>query len=151
MTKDVLINIHGLQFEGSEADAAKNDEEFDMIETICTGEYYFRNNAHYIKYEQILDDNEVVNNMIKLRADEFCLTKKGALNTQMIFALGKKTMTEYFTPYGRIMIALDTKSIECSQEADSLSIHIAYGLEANYQYVGDCDISIEVKSNTKKE
>ena len=46
MTKDVLLCIQGLQFE----EEAQNDEELDKIETICAGEYYYRNNAHYILY-----------------------------------------------------------------------------------------------------
>jgi uncharacterized beta-barrel protein YwiB (DUF1934 family) len=157
VTKDVLISIQGLQFAGSEVGAAANDEELDKIETICTGEYYCRNNAHFILYDELVgdtsvgDDNETIKNVLKLRDKEFTLTKKGVMNVQMVFAQGEKTMAEYRTPYGSIMIALDTKSVEYKEEADSFHININYGLEANYQFVADCNIKIDVKSNTKKE
>ena len=51
MTKEVLLCIQGLQFE----EDARNDEELDKIETICTGEYYNRNGAHYIMYEEMTE------------------------------------------------------------------------------------------------
>jgi uncharacterized beta-barrel protein YwiB (DUF1934 family) len=150
VTKDVLISIQGLQFAGSEVGAAANDEELDKIETICTGEYYYRNNAHFIVYEELDEESgESVKNMIKLRDKEFTLTKKGIVNIQMVFSQGKKTMAEYFTPYGSLMIALDTKCVECREEADSLYIHIGYGLEANYQFIADCNITIDIKSKIK--
>jgi uncharacterized beta-barrel protein YwiB (DUF1934 family) len=65
----------------------------------------------------------------------------------MVFSQGRKTMTQYFTPFGNIMIAVDTKSVEYKEAQDSLYIHINYGLEANYQFVADCNITIDVKSN----
>ena len=52
MTQDVLLCIQGLQFE----EEAQNDEELDKIETICAGEYYYRNNAHYILYEELVEE-----------------------------------------------------------------------------------------------
>jgi uncharacterized beta-barrel protein YwiB (DUF1934 family) len=157
VTKDVLISIQGLQFAGSEVNNAANDDELESIETICTGEYYYRNDAHFILYDEIVedmaenDDKEPIKNTIKLRGNEFTLTKKGTVNVQMVFTQGEKTMTEYHTPFGNIIIAIDTKSVEYRQEEDNLHIHINYGLEANYQFVADCNITIDVKSNTKKE
>ena len=131
MTKDVLLCIQGLQFE----EEAQNDEELDKIETICAGEYYYRNNAHYILYEELVEGmEEPIKNMIKVRGNEFSLTKRGGANVQMIFTQGKKTITEYATPMGGILIGLDTSKVEVAEETqDKLRIHIDYTLEANYQ------------------
>ena len=85
---------------------------------------------------------EPVSNMIKLRDKEFCLWKKGPVNVQMVFSEGKKTMTDYFTPFGNILIAMDTREVS----EDCIKIHISYGLEANYQFIADCSITIEIKS-----
>jgi uncharacterized beta-barrel protein YwiB (DUF1934 family) len=147
VTKDVLISIQGLQFAGSEVDEAADDDELDKIETICFGEYYYRNNAHFIIYDELVDDSGVpIHNMIKLRDSEFTLTKRGQMNVQMVFSEGKKTMTEYFTPFGAMMIALDTRKVNVDEGENYLNIHIKYGLEANYQFVADCNISISVKN-----
>lgn len=147
MTKDVLVSIQGLQFASSSVQDEASDEELDKIETICPGEYFYRNSAHFVLYEEILDDmNEPVKNMIKVRNSEFVLTKKGPLNVQMVFSEGKKTMTDYVTPFGNIMIALDTKKIDIQEKENTINIHISYGLEANYQFIADCDISMEIRS-----
>lgn len=147
MTKDVLISIQGLQFADSELKNASSDEELDRIETICPAEYYYRNDAHFLLYEELVEDFPApIKNMIKLRDKEFTLTKKGPLNAQMVFSEGKKTMTDYVTPFGNILIALDTKKICMEESSDSMKIHIAYGLEANYQFIADCNITVEVKS-----
>lgn len=148
MTKDILITIQGLQFVGNDVNQSVSDEELDAIETICPGEYYFKNGAHFFIYEELLEGfNESVRNVIKLRDREFTLIKKGAVNVQMVFSEGKKTLTDYFTPFGNILIALDTKEVQVQEEEDCINIHISYGLEANYQFIADCSITIAVKSN----
>lgn len=148
MTKEVLLCIQGLQFE----EDARNDEELDKIETICTGEYYYRNGAHYILYEELVEGmDEPVKNMIKVRGGEFTLTKRGGLNVQMVFNEGKKTITEYATPLGSILIGLDTTKVETVEESeDKFRIHIDYALEANYQFIADCHIEVTVTSNGDK-
>lgn len=146
MTKEVLIAIQGLQFDAE----SQNDEEMDKIESIYPGEYYFRSGSHYILYEELMEGEATpIKNVIKLRDKEFTLTKKGIINTQMVFTEGKKNMTSYVTPFGNIMIALDTEKIVVEETEQELKIHIDYGLEANYQYIADCQITVTV--NAKKE
>ena len=60
---------------------------------------------------------------------------------------GEKTMTDYFTPFGNILVAMDTKEVCVTENADCIKIHIAYGLEANYQFIADCNITIDIKSH----
>ena len=94
---------------------------------------------------------EPIKNMIKVRGDEFSLTKRGGVNVQMIFTQGKKTITEYATPMGGILIGLDTSKVEVAEETqDKLRIHIDYTLEANYQYIADCHIEVVVTANSDK-
>ena len=143
MTKNVIVSIQGLQF-----DAAQNDEELDKIETIYPGEYYFRNQAHFILYEECLEgQDEPVKNMIKIKPQELVITKKGPVNVQMVFSEGKKTITSYVTPFGNMLIAMDTTKLDVEENADDMLVHIEYALEANYQYVADCNIRVEIKSN----
>lgn len=141
MTKEVLITIQGLQFDAE----VQTDEELDKIESIYPGEYYNRSGAHYIMYEELMEEEKTpIKNMIKLREKEFTLTKKGIINVQMVFTEGKKTMTSYVTPFGNIMIALDTSRVAVEENENELKIHIDYGLEANYQYIADCHITVSV-------
>ena len=101
-------------------------------------------------YEELIEDFPTpIQNMIKLRNKEFTLTKKGPVNVQMVFSEGKKTMTDYATPFGNILIALDTKEVGLEESSGSMKIHIAYGLEANYQFIADCNITVEIKSRVQ--
>ena len=147
MTKDVLVSIKGLQFADIDVRETASDEELDSIETICPGEYYYRNDRHFIVYEELVDGFEgSIKNMIKLRDREFTISKKGPVNVQMVFSEGKKTMTDYHTPFGNIMVALDTKKVETKETEDALNICIEYGLEANYQFIADCNIAVHITS-----
>lgn len=84
--------------------------------------------------------------MIKLRDREFTISKKGPVNVQMVFSEGKKTMADYHTPFGNIMVALDTRKVETQETEDNISISIEYGLEANYQFIADCNIAVHITS-----
>ena len=48
MTKDVLISISGLQVDVN--DMESNNEP---IETISTGNYFFKNGKHYLLFEEV--------------------------------------------------------------------------------------------------
>ena len=117
MTKEVLVTIQGLQFDAE----SQNDEEMDKIESIYPGEYYFRSGSHYILYDELVEGEAApIKNVIKLRDREFTITKKGIINTQMVFTEGKKNMTSYVTPFGNIMIALDTEKIEVKETEEKI-------------------------------
>ena len=58
MTKDVLIAIKGMQFEG-----ATDPEE---IEVIQRGQYYERNGSHYLLYDEPVEgSSDIIKNRIK--------------------------------------------------------------------------------------
>lgn len=145
MTKDVLVSIRGLQFADIDVRESASDEELDAIETICPGEYYYKNDGHFVLYDELVDGFAgPVKNLIKLRDREFMISKKGPVNVQMVFSEGKKTMTDYHTPFGNIMVALDTKKVETQETENAIHIFIEYGLEANYQFIADCNIAVHI-------
>ena len=60
MTKDILLAIKGLQFDGSEDNA--------LIETMTNAEYYKRNNSHFVMYEEAHEGfDETSRNIIKFK------------------------------------------------------------------------------------
>lgn len=138
MTRDVMISIRGLQFQEDEAE--------DNIETVQQGEYFFRNGSHFLLYDEYMEDfREPARSVIRIREGEMTLTRKGLLNVQMNFSQGKKTLKRYQTPYGSMTIGLDTDRVECRATERALCVEVDYALEANYQYVADCHIRIEVR------
>ena len=80
MTKEVLIHMKGLQTLGG------LEESEEPVEMMTVGEYYFRNGAHYLLYEENMEGfQEPTHNMIKIRPGLMEVKKKGLVNVHMIF------------------------------------------------------------------
>ncbi|MDE5931251.1 MAG: DUF1934 domain-containing protein [Lachnospiraceae bacterium] len=140
MTKEVLISLRGLQFDQSDSDVEK-------IETIMTGSYYEKNGSHYVLYDEIMEGfSEPVKNRIKFSEHMLELTRSGAVNVHMIFEEKRKNMTSYNTPYGNILIGIDTQKIHITQESDRIVVDVDYALDVNYEYLADCQITLDIKS-----
>lgn len=139
MTTDVLLSIRGLQFEG-ENDA--ND-----LETITAAKYYKKDDSHYVIYEEATEGfRDTTKNMIKWNGQTLELTKRGLINVHMIFEEKKKNMTDYRTPYGSILIGIDTKQIRMTETEDEISVHVDYALSINYEHLADCKITMSARS-----
>ena len=140
MTKDVLISLRGLQFDQSDSDVEK-------IETIMPGNYYEKNGSHYVLYDEIMEGfSEPVKNRIKFSEHALELMRSGAVNVHMIFEENRKNMTSYNTPYGNILIGIDTRKIHITQESDRIVVDVDYALDVNYEYLADCQIVLDIKS-----
>lgn len=143
MTKEILLSLKGLQIENPQ-------EEGEEVETITPGEYYQRNGSHYVIYDEITEGfQDVTKNMIKFRDSMLEVSKKGLFNVHMIFEEKKKNMTSYTTPYGNILIGIDTRFVRIEEEEDRIRVNVDYVLEANYQYLADCRIEMNVSSREK--
>ena len=135
MTKDVMISIRGMHF-----DLTDNG---DNIEIIQPGQYYTRGDTHYLIYEEPVEGTDQTNkNMIKFNDTSMTLTKKGVINTSLLFDTSKKNLTNYVTPYGNLVIGLDTHTVSVTKTDDEINLKINYSLDVNYEFLADCDISI---------
>lgn len=137
MTKDVLISISGLQLE------VQDDEP---IEVVTSGNYYYKNNKHYILYDEYIDDSEleVTKNKMIISDDKISLTKSGPASVNMLFEPGKDTVTYYNTPFGSLVIGLSNSKIDAKHEENLIDINIQYDLSINYSHVSNCNICLKV-------
>ena len=92
---------------------------------------------------------EATKNIFKFDGSCLEVTKRGAVNVHMLFEEQKKNMTTYHTPFGDILIGIDTEKIEVSEEENKIHVHVDYSLEANYQHLANC--KIDMKIYPKKE
>lgn len=142
MTKDILIALKGIQFEGG----GGGTEE---MEVFTAGEYFFKNDTHYLLYEETDENGNETSSRIKIKKGVVELTKKGDINVHMIFETGKKNLTNYQTSYGTLAIGLYTDNICFEKEDDRLHLKISYQLEINYTPMAECEISLEAASKEK--
>ena len=138
MTKEVLVSIAGLQFE------MENNES---LEVITPGEYYCRGNKHYILYEEVYEeDHSTTKNTIKISDKQIDILRKGTISVHMTFEENKNNITYYNTPFGQLLIGLNTYKIQKKIRENHIEVIINYGLEVNYAHVSDCEIKIVIKS-----
>lgn len=140
MTQEVLLTLQGLQFDQREVDA-------DKIETVTVGNYYKKNGKHYVIYEEITEGFEQpTKNRMKISENMLELSRNGLINMHMVFQENKKNLTNYNTPFGQILIGIDTKKIQIKEQKDKIVVDVDYSLDINYEFLSDCHIKINICS-----
>lgn len=145
MTKDVLVTISGLQI-------MKQEEDSEPVEVITAGDYYKKNDKHYVIYDEVMEGFEgTTKNIIKLQDGCVDITKRGVTNVHMVFEKNKKNMTCYQTPFGNIMLGISAKDIQIKEQEDDISVNLKYALELNYEHLADCTIKMSIQSKDSGE
>lgn len=140
MTKEVLLTLQGLQFDQREEDA-------DKIETVTVGDYFKKNDRHYVVYEEVTEGFEQpTKNRLKFSDHMVELTRNGLVNVHMVFQENKKNMSNYNTPFGQILVGIDTKRINIDEKEDNIVVDVDYALDINYEFLSDCHIRIDIRS-----
>lgn len=144
MTKDVLLAIKGLQFN-------TNDEE-NNIQTITPAACYLKNNSHFIIYDEATEGtDQVTKNVIRIKDKTLEISKKGQVNVHMIFEENRKSLSNYATPFGDILIGLDTRKISVTSEVDKMHVEVDYMLEVNYEFLANCKISMDISERKEDD
>lgn len=142
MTKDVLVHVKGRQgrFDLPE-------EEAEVLETFHRGSYYQKEEKQYLFYEEYLEDEkEVIKNAIRLEPGMLLMTKKGAVESSMVFVPGEKTNSIYHSPAGSIELSCDTTVLTVTEEQQQIEIWLQYTLEMNQSYVSDNRVEITIQA-----
>lgn len=139
MTRDVIVSIKGLQM--------METAEEDSVELICAGVYQEQEDCQIVQYEEVDEENqEITNVMLVIGEGHIEIRKSGVTQVHMIFEEKQKTTSCYHTPFGDLMMGLDTTKIKKVVAEDAMAVVLQYGLEINYNFVADCNITIKVVS-----
>ncbi len=145
MNKEVLLAMKGLQFALNE-----NTGEGEPIEIITSARLYEKNNSRYLMYDEILEGvDEPISNLVKFGTDTIEVTKKSMVNVHMIFEEGKQNLTNYQTPYGTLVIGINTHKVEITEEDECIHLEAQYGLDINYEFLSDCIISMDISPKNR--
>ena len=140
MMQEVILTLQGLQFDQREEDA-------DKIETVTVGDYYKKNGKHYVIYEEVTEGFEqTTKNRLKFSENMVELSRSGLINMHMVFQENKKNLSNYNTPFGQILIGIDTKKIRIDEKENSIVVDVDYSLDVNYEFLSDCHIKISISS-----
>ena len=145
MTKDVLVNISGMHMGITEPQPDEGDEP---IEVVTPASYYCRNGKHYIIYDEVMEGMAgTIRNKIKITGDASVeIMKSGVSGTHMVFEKNKKNLTYYKTPYGQMLIGINTKNMKVSVSEDNIDVLVDYELDVNHEPLADCKIRMNITS-----
>lgn len=139
MDKDVWVSVEGLQF--------GTGPEAESIEIMTPGSYYRKKDHHFVLYDEVMEgSDEITKNVVKFDGDMLTISKSGFTNVEMVFEKNKRNMTNYVTPYGSLIVGIDTDRIDIRENEDSINIDIDYALDVNYEHLANCRIKMEIKN-----
>ena len=137
MTKDVVLRMEATQYYPGEAPQSSITE--------VPAEYYLRNGSHYVMFEEAQEGfKEATKGMLKIKRGSVELSKKGLIQSHMLFEKELRYATEYRTPFGGFMMDVCTRHLNITECEDKISMEIKYSLETEGQPVADCYIKIIV-------
>lgn len=138
MTQRVMLTLRGLQTD-------RNGEDAGQVETVADGDYYKKNDKHYVLYEEVTEGfGKPTKNRLKFSEDMVELSRSGSVNVHMIFQENKKNLTNYRTPFGQIYMGIDTKEIRVTEKEERIIVEVDYALEINGEFLNDCHIKIDI-------
>lgn len=112
------IKVHSRQVMGHDRD--ETIEEYE-------GAFMDRADKKYLSYKR--DDGEChCSVLLCFTGDRLVLKQQGDINSVMEFQAGKKTVNEYGTPAGKLMLSLFTRELEIWQGKDNIDILMDYDL-----------------------
>ncbi len=137
MTQDVLVSIAG---------AHRGDGDDQQVELIVPGQHFEKNGQHYILFEEIQEDgDERIRSVIKARQGFLSVTRRGAIESQMVFEKGRNDLSSYATPMGEMMLNVTTHDVRMLDCEELLRIEVEYSLDINYEQVSECRITVSVR------
>ena len=105
------------------------------------------NGKHYILYDELSEDNEVVKNVIKIGPKSVELTRKGGQSSHMVFEEGKENLSYYDTPFGSLLMGVNTSNIDWIEEEEQMHLKVDYDLSMNSDHVSKCKIDVNIRPN----
>ena len=149
MTKDVLVNISGMQMTINDVE---NDDD-EPIEVLSPGTYYYKNGKHYVFFEEVAEGMQgVTKTQIKWKDSELLeVSKKGLSNVHMIFEKNKKNRCYYDTPFGRLNLGIFMTDMLVDEKENFIHIQAEYSLDVNCEPLADCSIQIHICPKDSRE
>lgn len=145
MTKDVLVSISGMHMD---VVSGMTDPDNEPIEVVTPASYYCKNGKHYVIYDEVVEGmTGTIKNKIKITGtDSVEIMKTGISNAHMVFEKNKKNLTYYQTPYGQMLVGVNTRNMEIKVTDDNIGVSVDYELDINHEPLADCKIKMEIYS-----
>lgn len=139
MTRTVLLHIRGSQ--------KYEDQEPEIIELTTEGTMEFRNGGWDISYEESeLTGLAGVTSTFRVEPGKVTLTRKGALNSQMVFVEGQVHDSLYQMPFGALMLSVKSTFVYFDIVPDGGTIDLSYNISIENTQAGVIDYHLDIRA-----
>ena len=137
MKQKVMLSIRGRQ--------AYLDQEPDVIELVTEGTLEYADDAWNVEYEETdLTGMQGVTTLFRVEKDRIVLTRRGRLNSQMIFREGERHESLYEMEFGALLMSVCAKRIMVRLDEGGGMIDLVYGIEIEQTTAGEVDYHLEI-------
>lgn len=144
MVKDVLISIRGTQ--------KMQGDEPQTIELMTAGTLQRKDGGFLVRYvESEVTGMEGVDTTFEVQQGRITLRRAGAVNSTMVFEVGKKNESLYDMGFGALLIGVNASRIESDLHDDGGSFAFDYAIEIENEPVGINQYDIRVRSRAQQE
>lgn len=141
MNTKVLITVTGM------SDTGDPEGMPEFTQTKAEGTYAIINDKNIVSYEETDDETgQLLKTLIKFDENSAEVTRKGSIESKLVFVKDEKYETCYATPYGSFQMATITSRLEKEIIEEKINLHINYDMEINDSFVSKNSIVIEIET-----
>lgn len=135
---NVTISLVSRQSDG------KNTEQTELI---TKGRFEKKKDRYIISYDEseATGFEGAVTELVVYGNEKVTLNRTGDFMSNLTIEKGKKHHCQYGTPYGDIMVGVNSKEISSNLTDEGGNVTFKYVIDINSSYLGDFDISIDVR------
>ena len=129
MKQAVMLSLRGRQ--------AYMDQEPDVIELVTEGTLEFRDGGWNVEYEETdLTGMQGVTTLFRIEPNKIILTRRGKLNSQMVFSEGVFHESLYRMEFGALMVTVCASKVAYEITPEGGFVDLVYAIEIEQSAAG---------------
>ena len=142
MEKEVLLTITGTQ--------RIQDEPPETTKLVTEGVMRFEDDAVELSYEETeLTGLTGTVTTFRIEGARVILSRSGALESRMVFAVGQEDHSLYDIGYGALMIAVRAERIRSNVNENGGTLEVAYAISIEEETAGTIEYRVDVRPKEK--
>jgi uncharacterized beta-barrel protein YwiB (DUF1934 family) len=126
---------------------ATGDDDEDVFELMTDGEYLKHDGISTFRYfESLLTGEDNMLTTFDVEENRVVLRRGDGVSGDMIFSENQKHHFLYDTPFGSVMLGIDTHSIKNNMSDDGGNLEIRYDIEVDNVAVSQNLFKIDIRS-----
>ena len=139
MNREVELVLSGLH-------DTEGTSDKDAVKTVQTAQYFKRTDSHYLLYEENMEGFDgACKSRIKFRDNLLELTRQGGVEMHMIFEENKRHVVPYNTPYGQLMLGIETRRVQVEEQEDQIRVTVEYTLDQEGEPFSESCLKLHIR------